>query len=223
LPELTSEPTRAPRTCADALRGAGALAIPRAIDERICAGLIDAMNDSPAAATRPISPQTMQREHDRAFVRSATVAASPFAHAIVELALAHHRPRLEHFFGRPLELNPELHFLTYAPGGFIRPHVDVMEGDGVLEKIRERLVVFTLFLNGAERPEGHTFAGGEFVLHPAPDRDLVLTCKPGILVAFKAALAHSVRPVSAGTRHAVSGWFRAPRHNARRATDARSE
>jgi predicted 2-oxoglutarate/Fe(II)-dependent dioxygenase YbiX len=80
----------------------------------------------------------------------------------------------------------------------------------VLEKISERVVVFTLFLNGAGGPGTHTFTGGEFVLHPWADRRLVLPCAPGILVAFRADLVHSVRAVTAGTRHAVTGWFRDP-------------
>jgi predicted 2-oxoglutarate/Fe(II)-dependent dioxygenase YbiX len=169
------------------------------------------MRVSPAVATRPISPETMEREHDPEFVRSKTVAASRHAHAAVELVLAHHLPTLERFFQRSLEWNPELHFLTYERGDFINPHVDVMDGAGVLEKIRERVVVFTLFLNGAEGPGGHVFEGGEFVLHPGEDRRLVVTCRPGILLAFRADLGHSVRAVTAGTRHAVSGWFRAAR------------
>jgi len=100
--------------------------------------------------------------------------------------------------------------LLYGPGGFIRPHRDVMDGEGVLEKIRERIVVFTLFLNGAGGPDGHEYEGGDFVLHPCADRRLVLPCMPGMLVAFRADVAHSVRTVSAGTRHAVTGWFRKP-------------
>jgi predicted 2-oxoglutarate/Fe(II)-dependent dioxygenase YbiX len=206
-----SQPANAPRSCGEVLRDAGALAIPRVLEPRMCAGLIGEMRDSPALVTRPISPETMRREHFPEFVRSKTVAASPLAHAVVELALAHQLSRLERFFRRPLELNSELHFLTYEPGGFIRPHRDLMDGDGVLEKIRERVVVFTLFLNGADGPDGATFEGGEFVLHPRSDLRLVITCRPGILVAFRADVAHSVRSVTAGMRHAVSGWFRAPR------------
>lgn len=209
-------PSRAP-TCAEVLRAVGALAIPRAIDLRTCAGLIADMQRSPAVATRPISPETMRREHDPGFVRSKTVKASPLAHAIVERVLASHMSRFEVFFGRPLECNRELHFLTYERGDFIRAHVDVMHGDGVLEKIRERVAIFTLFLNGADGPAGDAFEGGDFVLHPTADHQLVITCRPGILLAFRSDLAHSVRVVTSGTRHAISGWLRAPRRIARRA------
>ena len=90
---------------------------------------------------------------------------------LIERAIARQLPGLTAFFGRALELNPELHFLTYRAGGFIRPHRDVLEGDHVLEKIRERVVVFTLFLNGADGPGADTFGGGDFVLHPAPSGD----------------------------------------------------
>jgi predicted 2-oxoglutarate/Fe(II)-dependent dioxygenase YbiX len=197
-------------SCADVLRAAGAIVIPGAVDQRICAGLIDDLQTRPAVVTRPISPTTMTREPDPEFVQSKTVAPSPFSQALVEFALEHHRSELQRFFGRPLELNPELHFVTYGPGGFIRPHRDVMDGEGVLETIRERIVVFTLFLNGAAGPDGHEYEGGDFVLHPSADRRLVLPCMAGMLVAFRADVAHSVRAVSAGTRHAVTGWFRKP-------------
>src|SRR5205807_7808712 len=95
----------------------------------------------PGADTRPISPETMRREPDPEFVRSRTLAPSPSAHALIAQAIADRLPALTGFFGRALELNPELHFLIYRPGGFIRPHCDVLEGEHVLEKIRERVVV----------------------------------------------------------------------------------
>lgn len=129
------------RTCAEVLSEVGALAIPRALDTRICAGLIREMKSSPATPTRPISPETMEREHFPDFVRSKTGEGSPFARAIVELALARHLPRLRAHFQRPLEWNTELHFLTYEKGDFIGPHCDVMDGDAVLEDPRADLVV----------------------------------------------------------------------------------
>ena len=108
----------------------------------------------------------MRREHDPGFALSETLHASPFAQSLVELILACHVPRLEAFFGQPLELNTELHFLTYEQGGFIRPHRDVMHGDGVLEKISERVVLFTLFLNG------------EMVRRATPSRAGSSSCTP---------------------------------------------
>ncbi len=199
------------RTCAEVLSEVGALAIPRALDTRICAGLIREMKSSPATPTRPISPETMEREHFPDFVRSKTGEGSPFARAIVELALARHLPRLRAHFQRPLEWNTELHFLTYEKGDFIGPHCDVMDGDAVLEKIRERILLFSLCLNDSDGPDGHAFEGGAFVLHPAPDRRLAITCAAGTLLAFRADLVHSVREVTGGTRHSVAGWFRTPR------------
>ncbi len=199
------------RPCAELLAEVGALVVPGAIDPRICDGLIGEMLSCPSSATRPISGETMRREYHPDFVLSETLEASPFAQALVELILARHLARLEDFFGQPLELNPELHLLTYEQGGFIRPHCDVMHGDGVLETISERVVLFTLFLNGPGGPPGHSFEGGDFVLHPASNQRLALTCAPGVLLAFRADLVHSVREVTAGTRHSVAGWLRSPR------------
>jgi predicted 2-oxoglutarate/Fe(II)-dependent dioxygenase YbiX len=210
-PPASAPTTGSPPTIAEVLRDAGAIAVPGALDTRGCARLIAEMLRMTGAETRPISPETMEREHDPEFVRSRTLVPSAAAQATVERAIALQLPGLTGFFGRALELNPELHFLTYGAGGFIRPHRDVLEGDHVLEKIRERVVVFTLFLNGAEGPGAHRFGGGDFVLHPDAERRLVIPSVPGMLLAFRAEVVHSVREVRSGARHAVSGWLRAPR------------
>ena len=174
----------------------------------------------PGAVTRPISPETMEREHDPAFVQSHTLVPSFTAQTLMERAVARRLPELAAFFGRPLELNPELHFLVYGRGGFIRPHCDVLEGEGVLEKIRERVVVFTAFLNGADGPGVDTFEGGDFVLHRSAAQRLVIPCVPGMLVAFRAEVVHSVRAVRRGERYAVTGWLRAPRRSDRAGFDS---
>lgn len=206
-----SELSGTARPCAGLLAEIGALAIPRAIDARTCGGLIRELRACAAHPTRPISGETMQREYHPDFALSKTLEPSPCAQSLVEHIVARQLARMQAFFARPLELSSELHFLTYEQGGFIGPHRDVMHGDGVLEKISERVVLFTLFLNGPEGPAGHRFLGGEFVLHPDPERRVVLTCAAGTLLAFKAELVHSVRVITAGTRHSVAGWFRSPR------------
>jgi predicted 2-oxoglutarate/Fe(II)-dependent dioxygenase YbiX len=187
----------------------GAVAIPRALDTRICSALMLDIDASPGDPTTMISDEDLNRRNWEG-AQSTTVHGSPFAQALVELVLAHQLRRLEKFFERPLEWNKEFHFLVYEQGGFIRPHRDVMEGGEVLEKIRERVVLFSLFLNGRDGPEGEAYEGGEFMLHPTPERDLVLSCKAGLLLAFRADLVHSVREITAGTRYSVSGWFREP-------------
>jgi|GEM_PF-6873642 len=197
------------RTGADVLREIGVVAIPRAVDQRICSGLIRDMSASASAATTMISERTMERELMPSFARSTTVEGSPLAQATIELVLAFHRPRLEEFFQAPLDWNREIHFLTYNEGDFIVPHCDVVDGEGVLGKVRERLALFSIFLNGRGSPPDETFAGGEFVLHPSPERDLAVTCQAGTLIAFKSNLVHSVRPIVKGVRHSVAGWFRA--------------
>jgi predicted 2-oxoglutarate/Fe(II)-dependent dioxygenase YbiX len=199
----------APPRIAEVLRDAGAIAFPDTLDAGTCARLMLEMRSMPAAETRPISAETMRRERDPEFVRSQTLVATPFAHALISRAIDDRLPALTGFFGRPLELNAELHFLIYGPGGFIRPHRDVLEGEHVLQKIRERVVVFTLFVNGGTGAD--TFEGGEFVLHPSAEQRLVIPCVPGMLLAFRAELVHSVRQVSAGKRYAVTGWLRLPR------------
>ena len=189
---------------AEVLRDAGAIAIPGALEAARCAHLIAEMRTMAAVETRPISPETMRREHDPEFVQSQTLVPTPCAHAAVTSVICERLSTLEGFFDEPLELNSELHFLIYGPGGFIRPHCDVLDGEHVLEKIRERLVVFTIFLND-------DFEGGELALLPGfPRPPLVVDASPGTMVAFPSDLAHAVRTVTAGRRHSITGWFRAP-------------
>jgi predicted 2-oxoglutarate/Fe(II)-dependent dioxygenase YbiX len=199
------------------LKDVGVLVIPGSLAAKSCETLVAALLADPGEPTAPYSADTMAREHDPQFANSWTTFGTPEMREPVDEAVGGVLPRLERFWKRPLELNPELHFLTYETGGYIRPHKDIVEpaadpGGGpsdvtVLEKIRERVVVFSIFLN-------EDFEGGEFTLlpgFPVPPTPLPPDCaRPGTMVAFSAGLAHSVRTVTAGTRHSVTGWLRAP-------------
>ena len=101
------------------------------------------------------------------FARSKTIEVSSAAHALVADALARQGRSIEAFFGQPLELSPELHFLLYEEGDFILPHVDRLDGDGVPNRIRERVALFSLFVNGGDDVDHGGYEGGEFVLHPS--------------------------------------------------------
>jgi predicted 2-oxoglutarate/Fe(II)-dependent dioxygenase YbiX len=194
------------------LHEVGTLALPEVLDERARATIRAQLEADAGESTKPYSPDTMARELDPEFARSRTSWGSPQTRGLVTAAIGLRLAELEDFWRRPLELNPELHFLTYDVGDYIRPHKDVIvptidtESPGVElpEKIRERLVVFTLFLND-------DFEGGEFALLPGfPRPPLVVQAAPGTMVAFPSDLAHAVRTVTAGRRHSITGWFRAP-------------
>jgi predicted 2-oxoglutarate/Fe(II)-dependent dioxygenase YbiX len=204
------ERPRRPASGADLLREVGALAIPRAADRETCSRLIGDLAASPRTPTSMTSEVTFEAEVYPDYARSKTVAASPLALQLVEGVLAAQLAKLEGFFGRSLEWNSEIHFLTYEEGDFIRPHCDLLEGEGVPQRIRERVGLFSLFVNGCDGPDGDGYEGGEFVLHPERGRRLTVRCKAGMLLAFRPELVHAVQPVLAGRRHAVAGWFREP-------------
>jgi predicted 2-oxoglutarate/Fe(II)-dependent dioxygenase YbiX len=194
------------------LRELGATAIPEVLSADSRATLLGALASAPGEPTAPYSPATMQRERDPSFVSSLTSFGTSEMRRLVEDAVDAVLPRLERFWERPLELNPELHFLTYRTGGYIRPHKDVIvptldaHASRVAPpaKIRERLVVFSIFLND-------DFEGGEFSLVPGfPVPPYLVEARPGTMLAFRSDLGHGVRTVTAGTRYSVTGWLRAP-------------
>ena len=198
------------RSDADLLAEVGVLAIPRALSEADCGDLLRDMREGPRAASKMTSEDGRARRVYPEFARSKTVEVSSAAHALVGNALARQLASIEAFFGQSLEPSPELHFLLYEEGDFILPHVDILEGDRVPDRIRERVALFSLFVNGGHGYEGGGYRGGEFVMHPSPGRRLKLPCKAGMLLVFRADLVHEVLPIEAGTRHSVAGWLRIP-------------
>ena len=196
----------------DLLQQIGTLVLPEVLDERARGAIRSELEVDAGESTRPYSAETMTRELDLGFAKSRTSWGTSDARRLVTEAIELRLGGLEDFWRRPLELNPELHFLTYDVGDYIRPHKDVirptLDSDApsveLLEKIRERLVVFTIFLND-------DFEGGELALLPGfPRPPLVVDASPGTMVAFPSDLAHAVRTVTAGRRHSITGWFRAP-------------
>ena len=122
------------------------------------------------------------------------------------------------FFGVALDASEGAGLLRYPPGGFYRPHRDVLpEAAGEWQ----RQIAVVIFLNSVgpdagpdaspDAGEGEPFGGGELRLHPdgsehdADTLDIVPRC--GTLVAFPAARLHEVLPVTLGTRDAVVDWF----------------
>ncbi len=196
----------------DLLHELGTLVLPEVLGEPARGTIRTELEADAGESTRPYSAETMARQLDLDFAKSRTSWGTFETRQLVTSSIEQRLPGLEDFWRRPLELNPELHFLTYDVGDYIRPHKDVIRptvdtdppGVELLEKIRERLVVFTIFLND-------DFEGGEFALLPGfPRPPLVVDASPGTMVAFPSDLAHAVRTVTAGRRHSITGWFRAP-------------
>jgi predicted 2-oxoglutarate/Fe(II)-dependent dioxygenase YbiX len=129
--------------------------------------------------------------------------------ALVESCLDARRDAIAAFFGRRLQRREGAGFLRYETGGFYGPHVDRADVPSWPDAaLREITVV--MFLNSSRDadPAGE-FTGGRLRLYPdganADGRDIVP--RRGLLVAFPAAMAHEVTPVSAGRRDAIIDWF----------------
>lgn len=96
----------------------------------------------------------------------------------------------------------EAQFLTYAPGGFYRRHLDSLAGS------RNRMVSMVCYLNTAWQPEH----GGELDIWRRPDDHgpAALTVAPhaGTLVLMLSEeIPHAARPAAA-VRRVIAGWFR---------------
>jgi predicted 2-oxoglutarate/Fe(II)-dependent dioxygenase YbiX len=189
------------------LRDVGAIHLREVVGARERTRLIRALGEDPGSLTTPYNEQGTEREAAPEFVRSYTSFGDEWMRHTIADAIAAETPTLEDFFARPLELNPELHFLTYHRGGYIRAHKDVIvptASTRPLEKISERLVVFSVFLND-------DYDGGAFYVHAGfPRPPLEVPGQAGDMVAFVSHLTHGVQTITEGTRHSVSGWFRTP-------------
>lgn len=115
------------------------------------------------------------------------------------------------YFGIPLSgLQPPA-FLRYARGGYFRPHQDRSDDPRHGLDIRARRITAVLFLNDqTPLPIVGGYCGGDLRLLRAddhPDPVLCITGEAGMLVAFPAAIAHEVRPVTWGVRRVAAAWY----------------
>lgn len=148
-------------------------------------------------------------------VRKVAVAnVSPGARALVERRMGDVRPQLERHFGLHLSHHEELSFLRYGPGDFYVPHRDQDDRPAADPEARVRAVSVVAFLNregDPSDPEGYgggalTFASllGDARLS---EIGIPLVAEPGLLLAFRSDVLHSVAPVTHGQRYTIVTWF----------------
>ena len=100
-------------------------------------------------------------------------------------------------------------FLVYGPGSFYTPHLDA-SADASTESRRVSVV---LFLNAeSKEPAPDIYCGGSLTFHGLMDGPFKkcafsLEADAGLLIAFRSSTLHEVRPVTAGQRYSVVGWF----------------
>jgi SM-20-related protein len=134
--------------------------------------------------------------------------------AVVVERLAAIKPDLERHFGVTLAEHEEPSFLRYGPGDFYVAHRDLLDDPADAPQLRPRRVSVVVFLNRegqASDPEAYgggvlTFAG---LLDDARLRaiGIPLAAEPGLLVAFRSDVLHSVTPVTHGERYTIVTWF----------------
>jgi predicted 2-oxoglutarate/Fe(II)-dependent dioxygenase YbiX len=118
------------------------------------------------------------------------------------------KPELERHFHCELTGCDGPDFLAYDRGAFYAPHADC----GV--HYRTRRVSIVIFLNDASETPGDTgYAGGDLTFYGLlkgrawENCPLPLSGQAGLLVAFSSDIVHEVRPVTAGERYSIVGWF----------------
>jgi 2OG-Fe(II) oxygenase superfamily len=171
------------------LRDAGALVVPRALEQEVCDALIRGMRAGVSRPTEPLNLKTGKREpseharqsmHDVAFIWEYTLRK-----------LLETDEQLLEFLEQPFEVDRSAFlFLSYELGGFIAPHRDGVGNDN-------ELAAFGFILNDA-------FEGGEFVIC-TEEQELVFGMPPGTLIVFRSDVLHSVREVTGGTRFSAVG------------------
>ncbi len=97
----------------------------------------------------------------------------------------------------------EFHYAVYPEGTFYKRHLDVFQGDD------RRKLSFVCYLNDKD---WRIKNGGELVLYTEKngrEQSKVITPLPGRVVIFESQqLEHEVKPVVAGERLSITGWFK---------------
>jgi SM-20-related protein len=124
-------------------------------------------------------------------------------------------PELEAHFKVELSGFQELQFVRYVEGDFYRMHRDSSDLESAPVTLTERKVSVVVFLSEeGEEPEDADYCGGNLTFY-----DLVsgqgwnhighpLIGEAGMLIAFRPETPHEVRPVTWGTRHTITTWYR---------------
>lgn len=118
-------------------------------------------------------------------------------------------PELENHFRVSLSEFEGPEFLVYGPGSFYTPHLDASPDASTAS----RRVSVVVFLNAeSKEPAPDCYCGGSLTFHGLMDGPFAkcafpLEAEAGLLVAFRSSTLHEVRPVTAGQRYSVVGWF----------------
>ena len=126
---------------------------------------------------------------------------------LVESRLDHRLAEIARHFGVALTGREGSGFVRYPAGGFYRRHVDWAESAAWPDAALRR-VAAVVFLGSSREvePEG-AFTGGVLRLYPHGRDPIDVVPRRGLLVAFRATMAHEVMRVETGVRDAVVDWY----------------
>jgi SM-20-related protein len=194
--------------------GLGMFVAPGFLDAAICASMRSEMQRTPSDPARILddknrfSVHTDKRKTDVAIVCAET-------RALVTARLMAAKPSLEKHFGIELAGCETPSFLVYKEGFFFGRHVDSNPAPDAPDRIRERRVSISIFLNGEgdeDRPD--TYGGGSLTFHGSRKDELqatrpgiALTGEEGLLIGFQSHWPHEVLPVHRGVRYSIVTWF----------------
>jgi predicted 2-oxoglutarate/Fe(II)-dependent dioxygenase YbiX len=179
----------------------------------VCAGL---RNEMQAVTGVPATVADGQGGHavDETYRRTRQVEVSSTSTERIRKTLLEAGPRLTTHFDRRLVDIQSPQFLLYREGDFFRAHEDDSKKPEAPNFVRQRSVSAVVFLNSDDGGEPDGYSGGSLTFYGLMDDSasgdsvgLPLAGETGLLIAFPAALVHSVSPVTAGERYTVVSWF----------------
>ena len=160
---------------------------------------------------RPATVSLSEEHVDEDYRRTTLADVSDETRALVESRMRAALPTVARYFDEPLEEMERGQFLLYREGDHFRRHSDSPRDRQPSPDGTVRRISVVLFLNG-EGPadEADSYEGGNLTFYGLMGESvgLPLTGRPGLLVAFRSELVHSVTPVTRGERCTVVTWFR---------------
>jgi SM-20-related protein len=176
------------------------------LDAATCARVVD---EKRRRGGRPATVSLSGEHVDEDYRRTTLVDISDETRALVEDRIRGARPAITRHFDEQLDDMERAQFLLYREGDHFRRHTDSHRDRGD-RGVTPRRISTVLFLNGEGAPDQpDSYAGGQLTFYGLMGEGLGLPLagRPGLLVAFRSDLVHSVTPVTRGERYTVVSWF----------------
>lgn len=198
----------------DVLRRLGLFVQERFFDPALCAELRNAMRAATERKAGTVGTQGADFVVDPTIRRVTNTTMAPDTIDLVRTRVLAIKPDLERAFGIPLSDCQPPSFLHYVTGDFYQRHRDGSAHADASVISTARRVSVVIFLNTpSPEPADGAYGGGALTFYglfegeKARGIGLPLDASEGLLVGFRADLAHSVSPVTHGDRFTIATWF----------------